>query len=536
MPITHYLKLGVFFLLPFFSVTCELKEKNLTIPFVTQFLRENGSFLADNKQVEFVERGMTHIYKVHNTQTWYLKFTPQKRRSVGVFYPKRLWSPTTHESSLHGIRRREALRPLIRKINALSGRHLLIPPHPIDQEGKIWELMTPGPEELSCPVLANNLATGWLGIEAVANPQHDGSPDLWDPKIYPASNLRALAMHLKKISDLAIATMDDTSLSTLRHERDRYLQYDNLIVPFLSVWGVSQFSLQDVLEGMDNPYSQEWQELTSQARKKIEQIDHRLADIRKIHHLDEKTSLESIKNDFYKKVEPIFLQQEKSDNFDYLPPRLRFFYALFSLEREGLISEETRLLGRNLAQCDIAYQLANDILYNQGVITKALFELLHNIQSYYKTVQRAPKSLIHGNAHPHEFLQDKKGNWTLGGCEYLHVGCVYRDIAQEYVRKLVKSYLLQETSQDDTLEKIEAVLVPGWFDSFWPDIMGYCVVEFAQELETLFFAYSMDLEKIDFLNLTITPETFLKEMRERLTFENCYRNELFPLINPTPMR
>ncbi|MCY3974031.1 MAG: hypothetical protein OXF02_00575 [Simkaniaceae bacterium] len=381
------------------------------------------------------------------------------------------------------------------------------------------------------PELANHLATGWLGIEAVANPHHDGSPYVWDPKSYPASNLRELATHLKQISDLAIDNMDEVSRLALTHERDRYLQYDALVEPFLAAWGLHQFSLKEVLRQIEDPHSQVWKQVVSQAEKRMSQINERVAEIRKKHNFHTDASLEQLKHSFYKENERIFLEGMESHEWDRTPSMLRFFQCVFVLEREGLVSEETRLLGRSLAQCDIAYQIADDILHKEGVATKALLELVHKIGCHYETVQRAPKSLVHGNAHPHEFLQDKGGNWTLGGCESLYVGCIYRDIAQEYVRKLVRDYLRGDTDRGETLEKIQAVLIPGWFDAFWPDIMGYCVIEFAQELETLFFAYSMDAEKVDFLNLTITPGTYLKEMRERLAFEACYRNKLFPLLN-----
>ncbi len=516
----------------FFSLCMSIEAKEGSTAFVTQFLRQQGASLDSEKQVEFIERGMTHVYKIHHPEAWYLKFTPQKQRSSGAFYPKRLWAPTTDALRRHGARRRACVRPLICKINTRAGKHLLIPPYPLDLDQKVWESMTPAPDKISHPKLALHIATGWLGINGVANPYHDGSIYLWSPKSYPASNVRELALHLKKISDLAIDYLDEASIEVLSHERDRYLDYAALLSPFLKELGLENFSLKTVLDQIENPRSPVWKQLTSQAQKRMRQVEKRVDYIGKIYHHNEE-SLEEVQSAFYEKKRHLLLQavKSKASVSENAPSFLEFFRCVFILEKEGMLAEEMRLLGRNLAQCAVAYQLADDILQGKGVMIKALFMLLDNIACYYDVFHRAPKSLIHGDAHPHEFLQDEEGNWTLGGCEYLHVGCVYRDIAQEYVRKLVRDYLRETTSQKETLEKIQAALIPGWFDEFLPDIMGCCVVEFAQELETLFSAYSMDIEKLDFLNLTITPKTYLDEMQKRIVFENCYRKELFPLLS-----
>ena len=528
---------AVFSVFSVVAANCEPKETSRTTSFVMEFLNQSGASLDSSNQVEYVERGMTHIYKIDHPKPWYLKFTPQQQRSAGAFYPKRLWSPTTQASSLHGIGRRKALRPLINTINDLAGKYLLIPPHPLDQGGKIWELMTPGPEEMECPELANHLATGWLGIDAVPNPHHGDSPYLWDPRTYPASNLRELAIHLKEISDLSIKSIDEASRSALTHERDRYLQYDALIEPFLKAWGLSQFSLQEIIDQIEKPDSQVWKQLVSQAKKRMNQIDKRVAKIQETDDFYENASLEQLKKSFYKKNKQLFLQGTNQNELNHTRSELRFFHCVFVLEREGLVSDETRLLGRNLAQCVIAHQLADDILNKQGETTRALLKLVYDIRDYYKTVQSAPKSIQHGDAHPHEFLQDTKGNWILGGCESLHLGCVYGDIAQEYVRKLVRDYRREKPEQrDEILEKIQAVLIPDWFEPFWPKIMGYCVVDFAQELETLFLSYSMDPEIVDYLNLTITPETYLEQMNERLALDSYYRKEVFPIIKARQKR
>jgi len=510
----------------------EMVEKETS--YIAQLLRQNGVDIKNSSQVEFVETGMTHVYRIEGPQTWYLKLTPlEAKKSAGAFYSKRLWSPFTPESRLHGTERRWALRPLIEQVNALAGKSLLIPPYLLSREGKKWEFVTPGPEKTEYPELANHLATGWLGIDAVPNPHHSDSPYLWDPSAYPASNLHELALHLKRISDLATPLLDDQLRKVLTHERDRYLQYSALVNPFMESLGLEGCSPQEVLDHLENPYSQVRKRLGQRARERIEQIHQWVKDLKKERNLSGDVSLEDVKKSFYKENKSAFREGCEQWEWDRTTEDLRFFQCVFTLEREGLCSEKTRLLGRRIAQCEIASILANDILNGEATLVKALLEMLVKICPLYDRVETAPKSLIHGGAHPHEFLQDKKGNWILGGCETLYVGCVYRDIAEEYVRKLVRDSISRRITTKEALEKIKAVLIPGWFDDWQPDIMGYPVIEFAQELETLFAAYSMDPSQIDSINLTITPVTFLKEMRERLTFEKIYRTKLYPELLKT---
>ncbi|MEM7175846.1 MAG: hypothetical protein AAF443_07985 [Chlamydiota bacterium] len=396
--------------------------------------------------------------------------------------------------------------------------------------------MTPEPQDMEYPELGNNLITGWLGVDAVANPYHGNSSYLWSPQTYPASNLRELALHLKQISDLAIDQIDEASRSALTHENDRYLQYDALVEPFLKSLGLNQFSLQEIIDQIENPYSQVWKQLMTQAKKRERQINERLAQIWKDHDLYESLNLEELKQSFCKENEHLLLQGATQSELNRTSSEaLRFFICVFVLEREGLVPEKIRLLGRSIAQCTIAHQFVNDILNNRGLETQALLKLIHQIKRYYKDVEPDPKSLVHKNAHPHEFLQGKDGKWILGGCESLHFGCFYKDIAEEYVRKLVRAYLSEKPDQkDEILKKIQAVLIPNWLGSCLPHIMSYCVVDFAQELQTLFLSYSMDPNNIDLLNLTITPNTYLKEMRERIALEAYYREEVLDLIKTLP--
>ena len=205
-----------------------------------------------------------------------------------------------------------------------------------------------------------------------------------------------------------------------------------------------------------------------------------------------------------------------------------FLRALFSSEREGLWSQEIYLKLRRLAQLSIAQEIAIDICKNNACLTTQLLKQLCSLEKHYDNLKEAPLGFVHGMSHPAQFMLTPKKQWVLVDNDKTSVQFFLRDLAIEFIGKIVRAHLKEDIDQEQTLEFLQAALIPDWVQDYSLDLLSCYILDFAKEMPTLTLAYSLDDEHFASLNLTITLSSFTKELGDRMICDQTYRNALHP--------
>ena len=183
---------------------------------------------------------------------------------------------------------------------------------------------------------------------------------------------------------------------------------------------------------------------------------------------------------------------------------------------------------RELAQLSIAHDIAQDICENQASLTGKLLRQVCCLDKYYHQLEKAPLGFVQGNAHPYQFMLTPENQWVLLDSDQTSVQFYLRDIAIEYVAKIVRSHLNGEIDREKTMEYLDATLIPEWIGEYGSTLLSCDILAFAKEIQTLSDAYSLDRKRISSLNLTITLPLFTQALEARITRDQFYRSELYP--------
>lgn len=524
MPI---LSMGLFCL----SQKTAIAEQDATTQFVENWLK-NGPITGEALSTTFKERSLSSMYQIDQEEglpIW-VKFRSFSF-SQGGYFPKPITAPFSLEKYAQGQIRRWQSRQLIDKINAEAGRILIAPYHKKFPEYLLGD-------DVSIPYfLRHNVVTFWEHIEGETNP-HCPSPYKWSPSEYPPWVISELANHLYKISQVASNILqkseDLNALKQALHpEYGASVSKEILDLGknLFNTFGVKITQFQNVEKELDHLDSPLHQELKNQAKCKLMEIEEKKNAIAQELKLSGSLSLKELMSKFLNQVEPNYRNALASH--EKALEEISFLQALFSSEREGIWSKETYAKARTLAQLSLAQDIAIDICENQALLTTKLLKQVCSLEKYYHDLEKAPLGFVHGGAHPFQFMLTREKNWVLLDNDQTSVQFFLYDLATEFVGKIVHAHLKGDIDRGKTLEFLHAALIPEWTGNYSFNLLSCYILDFAKEMRTLSYAYSLDNEHISSLNLTITLSSFTQELEERITRDQFYRNELYPAWKST---
>ena len=118
--------------------------------------------------------------------------------------------------------------------------------------------------------------------------------------------------------------------------------------------------------------------------------------------------------------------------------------------------------------------------------------------------------------------------WVIIDNDGMSVQFFLRDLAIEFLGKIVRAYLKGNLDREQTLEFLRVILIPHWTQDYTRDLLSCYILDFAREMHTLSCAYSLEAQDLSSLNLTITLSSFVGELKERIIRDARYRDELYP--------
>ena len=517
----------------FLSNQCRAEEDS-TIEFVRKCLADAGMKNTAQLDIDFHERSLSVVYKV--TDEGKALFWAKSRSysiSSGGYFPKIINGPFSTKAYTQGQIRRKYSRKLIQDINSASGTTLLVPYYPFDEEQTVWEYFTGVEPDIPSSYLRNNVMTLWVNVDGEANPYYQ-SKYKWNPCAYSVEVIKELAQLLYKISkagdQVLNATQDRLALETLlAHEYKEPVDFENLTRSLLVSFGLGSFSLERALEEAKKPQSSMRQALYKKAQLQLKEIKKNTIVLAHQLGVSESTTLEDLAKKFLDQADPTFrsalVKHEKE--LETIP----FLHALFSAEREGIWPQKTIFLGRRIAQLIMAAQIASDICEDNASSLCHLLQQLDDLKTHYLYVKNAPKGVIHGNAHPCQFLLTKDKQWVLADNDNVSVGFFLGDISVDYVAKIVRGYSKGTVNEEEALDLLQAVLIPEWVEEqHRAKVLSYPIVAFAKEAYNLVYAYSLSQENAGKINLTLPPKEFIEGLGERFAYDQLYREQLYKKI------
>lgn len=458
--------------------------------------------------------------------TSFLKLS-DKQGARGGFFIKFLNRGTWKEQEAGKIRRRQ-VRHLVSSANRKAGRQLA--PEPLCFKEGVFEYRVP--ERIGCiPVFSDSVGcimTRWAEVKGTHVEMLEANGKRHDPTSYSPETVRKLVHHLWTFQKMAGSALENKDVELLIHEQRHPQGWQAISTSLLATFGLTQDHL-EALKDEELCSPDVIEALRSKAALKAEEITRALLEVATRLGVPEETTLEELSKRFllqYPLESTRELNLSITSHVEGLPLQETVFYA----DREQRWPQEVLWLGRRLSQLIVANELVSDILHDKARSTLRLLRGLARLEARYERVRHLPHGIVHQDGHPVNFLTDHD-ELSLLDLDNISWDVAFSDLSNVYVYKVVRGFVNGKLSKLQTIQLLDAILIPDWVEEHIEEILDSNIASFWNHSRDLADCYELDPIHVNELNVAVTLESFLTELAKREQYDQVYRGELIPLLH-----
>ena len=485
--------------------------------YVKEVVEQAGVPSHETASFEENEHGLSVTYRTVSGD--WIKILPPTR-SNGGYLIKPLRAPQREERSQN----RYLVMPWFSKgVNAAANRTFLPECLLFDERKEVYKIQIPFGDDVP-PTLAGRTIVYLKNIEGA--PLDCQSENIWSPTEYPVETIRSCITALWELQKLGDQWLEENLVraSRLSHEDRELMGYDRVFETVTDSLGISSFSKEEIIGQGEALLAA----LKKRTEEQSEQIKISTAAIARKLDLPEESPSDELAEAFLEKQSPHYTSARESYEKkwkDVIFPR-----ELFCAEREKLWPEETLHLGKEIAQLQIAEELAQDILENKAALTLKLLKNLCELEGHYRQVDLFPKGVVHQDGHPAQFVKLPDDQIAIVDIFNISVDVCFADLANNYLYKFVRSYHNEQITEVRALDYIKALLIPEWVGDHGEHLLSYNVASLWNHITSITDSYNLEQGAVEDINLAVTLERFSRELDSRLKYEQTYRQKLFPKI------